>query len=73
MFFKKKAKKTTHKAQSPSGAVTVRFSPVQTFDSPETRSTYVKDEVYFLREGNPKLKSLLTKWAAASQVIILED
>lgn len=70
MLFKKKK---AHVAESPKAKTVVRFSPLESFESPETRSSYLKDETYFLREGNEKLKELLTTWVADRKVIILED
>ena len=66
-------KKETVVAVSPKEPVIARFSPLSTFECPEMRSTYIVDQIYYLRKGNKRLKAKLEEWLAAGTVKILED
>lgn len=52
-----------------------KFRALRTFDSPETKSTYVADSrlTYTVRPGNPLLHALVKKWKENGDVEILEE
>lgn len=45
-----------------------RFEAVQTFESSETKSTYVKGMKYTVRAGNDKLDGLVQLWESKNLV-----
>lgn len=46
----------------------MRFQALETFDSPETRSTYVKGFSYTIRPGNEILARLAKDWLGRGMI-----
>lgn len=47
-----------------------RFTAIENFSSPETKSEYVKDMSYTVRDGNDKLAKLVETWVAEKKVVL---